>query len=93
MAQRENNYERENKFDRQKTSKFEVGDLVEANFKRSKNHKDLYEPTRFVIYEKRQAEDKQGFYWVYSVFYPHSNHILTDITLCDTRNFTYVKLA
>lgn len=73
MAQRENHFRSENKYDRKKESKYDIGDLIEVRY--GTNKKDLSATINIVIIEKYALEDKQGRYWVYDIFYPHNSHM------------------
>jgi len=93
MSQKENNYESENKYDRKKSSKYDVGDLIEKHLIRTYKNNPLPIPTTFFIVEKRKREDKKGTYWAYDIFYPHNNFIDENVTLVDNKIFKYVKVA
>lgn len=87
MAHRENNFEKENIYDRRKDSKFNISDLVEVKAKESGRHILL-----FVVYDKRQREDKQGKYWVYDVFEPETLNVREDMYM-QSNVFDYIKVG
>lgn len=92
MAQKDNFYELENREDRKKNSKFEVGDLIEKQTVRL-DTKKVVGARKMFIFDKHKARDKKGEFWVYDVFYPDNNDANYNYPLIDSPLFKYVKLA
>jgi hypothetical protein len=93
MSQKENFYESENKEDRKKNSKYDIGELIVKQYRTIKGSLLEREYGRFFIFDKRKRRDKNGEYWVYDVFYPNSNHVDTDYRLIDQPTVCFIKVA
>lgn len=94
MGQRENFFEPENREDRKKISKYEIGDLIEKQYQKVGGGVMINrEHRRFFIYDKSKQRDKKGEYWVYDIFFPDTQDVFCHTRLIDAAIYKYIKIA
>jgi hypothetical protein len=96
MSHKDNFYPSENKYDRKKESKYEVGDLIEeqtALYLNKRRDLSRIDVRRLIVVEKYKGKDQYGTYWRYDVLRLEDNQLHKHVSLMDESKYLYRRFT